>query len=52
MDLAEDSGSRWGPRRTRTLKDEYYARLDGILNQTGGQRSEAMMIIDMLKKEF
>ena len=52
MDLAQETGQSLGTRKNAALKEEYYARLNGILNQTGGQKSEAIEIIDMLKKEF
>ena len=52
MDLAEETGDSLGTQANSDLKDEYYARLNGILNQTGGQGSQAVEIIDMLKKEF
>jgi hypothetical protein len=52
MDKAEETGESLGTKANADLRDEYYARLNGILAQTGGQKSQAVEIIDMLKKEF
>lgn len=52
MDQAEATGESLGTKKNTDLKAEYYARLSGIIAQTGGERSQSKMIIDMLMKEF